>query len=113
MLAAGSVAAGPAEDLIAAAHRGDAASVHALLDKGADANAKDSNAQTALMYAVDNGNGEVISALLAKGADVNARAQDGETALMAASFAGRRDAVQLLLDKGTCGMNIKAHEPRS
>ena len=68
-----SAAAGPAEDLISAAFRGDAAAVQALLAKGADVNAKNNDGVTALMVASENGHLDVVQALLAKGAEVNAK----------------------------------------
>jgi ankyrin repeat protein len=80
--------AGSAEDLIDAAGRGDAAAVQALLAKGTDVNAKDSNGRTALIEASlynDNSHVEVVRALLAKGADVNAKDRSGTTALIEAS----------------------------
>lgn len=91
----------PAEDLISAAERGDAAVVKVLLAKGADVNAKDDGGRTALMTASDNGHLDVVKALLAKGADVNATASNGWTALMAASYNGHVDVVKTLLAKGT------------
>ncbi len=63
--------AAPPEDLFNAADGGDAATVKALLAKGADINAKANNGATALMLASQNGHIEVVQALLAKDADVN------------------------------------------
>ncbi|MGB6373780.1 MAG: ankyrin repeat domain-containing protein, partial [Methylocella sp.] len=71
----------PAEDLINAALRGDAAAVQALLAKGADVNAKMPFGWTALITASKFARLDVVQALLAKGADVNAKRIDGETAL--------------------------------
>ena len=89
--------AGPAEDLINTASRGEAAAVQALLAKGADVNAKGRNGVTALMAASENGRRDVLQTLLAKGADVNAKTNDGATALMAACQNGHSDVVQALL----------------
>ena len=95
--------AGPAEDLINAAGRGDAAAVQALLAKGADVNAmrSGSNDATPLIMASLNGHLDVVQALIAKGADVNAkRNSNGATALMLASQFGHLDVVQALLANG-------------
>ena len=93
--------AGPAEDLINTASRGEAAAVQALLAKGADVNAKGRNGVTALMAASENGHRDVVQALRSKGADVNVRAiKAGVTALIVASHNGHREVVQALLAKG-------------
>jgi len=65
--------AGPAEDLISAAERGDTAVVKALLAKGVKVNARDIYGSTALILAAGNGHLGVVRALLAKGAVVNAK----------------------------------------
>jgi uncharacterized protein len=46
--------------------------VKALLEKGADVNAKASNGATALALAAENGHAEVVKARLKKSADVDA-----------------------------------------
>ncbi len=56
-----------------AARKGDAAAVIALLDKGADVNAKFRYGATALFKAAERGNVEVVKVLLARGADVKVR----------------------------------------
>ena len=53
-------AAAPANDLISAADRADAAAVNALLTKGADVDAKDKDGRTALMLASRNGYLDVV-----------------------------------------------------
>ena len=97
---ASAAVAGPAEELINAASRGDAAAVQALLAKGAGVNAKDDVGATALIDASYNGHLEVVQALLAKGAEIDAKMNDGATALMLASQYGHLDVVQALLAKG-------------
>jgi hypothetical protein len=92
-------AAGPADDLIAAARRGDAATVQALLDKGVDVNAKDSNGCTALMQAAAGGRLTVVRLLIDKQADVNAQTTCGN-ALFFASQNGLLAIVQALLASG-------------
>ena len=55
--------------------------VKALLDKGADVNAKSKDGVTALMWASQDGHTEIVKALLIdKGADVNAKSEKGWTA---------------------------------
>jgi len=81
------------DDLVEAARHGDIASVQALLDKGADVNARDERGCTALMWASMFGYREVAQALLDKGADV------GYT-LKSASQNGHLEIVKALLMKG-------------
>jgi ankyrin repeat protein len=92
--------AGPNEDLIAAAEKGDIATVQALLAKGVDVNAKDKDGRTALMLASWKGQVEVVKELLAKSADANAKDNYGGTALMFAAQEDHTETVQALLSKG-------------
>lgn len=57
------------DQLYEAARRGDAAEVKALLDKGADVNAKFRYGATVLFKAAERGHAEVVSLLLERGAD--------------------------------------------
>lgn len=59
------------DQLWEAARGGDAAAVTALLDKGADVNAKFRYGATALFKAAERGNTEVVKVLLARGADAS------------------------------------------
>jgi outer membrane protein assembly factor BamB len=61
------------EDLWTAAKKGDATAVKALLDKGADVNAKTAYGVTALGFAADKGHLEVVKLLLEHEADVNVK----------------------------------------
>ncbi|MGO9265654.1 MAG: ankyrin repeat domain-containing protein [Candidatus Binataceae bacterium] len=84
-----------------AASSGDAPAVQALIDKGADVNAKNLAGTTPLIWASQNGHLDVVQLLLDKGADVNAKQNnDGATALMIASYFGHVDVAQALLAKG-------------
>jgi ankyrin repeat protein len=56
--------------------------VKLLLDKGANVNARNAVAETALTHASQKGNTEIVKLLLSKGADVNAKDDAGWTALM-------------------------------
>jgi len=60
----------------------DIQTVRALLDKGADVNARDWRRATALLYAAGHASHPVIEELLRRGADVNAADRFGETPLM-------------------------------
>src|SRR4051794_28863471 len=116
------------EDLLAAAKKGDAKAVKALLDKGAPANAKNPYGATALYFAVDKGHLEVVKVLLQHKADVNAKdtfykfapldwavmrgqteivkalveagAAGADGALMSAAARGNTEMVRAVLDKG-------------
>ena len=92
--------AGPNEELIKAARRGEVATVEALLAKGADVQARDTHGSTALLDATFGGHDAVVEALLARGADVQAKDNHGRTALMWASWNGHLVVVQALLAKG-------------
>jgi ankyrin repeat protein len=61
------------DQLFEAARKGDAAAVTALLDKGADVNARFRYGTTALFKAAERGNVEVVKVLLARGADVTVK----------------------------------------
>jgi ankyrin repeat protein len=73
----------------------------ALLDSGADVNARNDAGYTPLLCAARNGEGEAVRLLLERGADVNAQAEgDGATALHLAVCGGHDEAARLLL---ACG----------
>lgn len=76
--------------------------VQALLNAGADPNARDSDGNTALIKAAtENENHEVVKVLLAAGANPNIKAKEGgETALMWAAWRSNSKMVQALLEAG-------------
>jgi hypothetical protein len=72
----------------------------ALMDKGANVNAKDPAGDTVLMLAVKNGNVEMAQALMDKGANVDATDTMGNTVLMLAVKNGNVKMVQALMYRG-------------
>jgi ankyrin repeat protein len=84
--------------LRSAVRDGDLPAVQALLDGGADVNAKDEVGTTILMHAVLDADAGVVKLLLSKGADANAQNKKGATALLWALH--DPDKVKLLLDRG-------------
>jgi outer membrane protein assembly factor BamB len=89
------------ESLWAAVRNGDTKGAKALLDKGADVNAKNEIGVTALWIAASKGRPEMVKLLLDAGADVNAR--DGiwyETPLSIAVGEGHAEVVTALLRAG-------------
>jgi uncharacterized protein len=92
-----------AQPLIAAAAKGDNASVRELLGRGAKPGRAGAEGLTPLMAAAQGGHTETVRSLLDAGADVNARrggSGKGRTALIDAAGAGHVEIVRLLLAKG-------------
>ena len=92
------------DQLFEAVRKGDAAAVTAVLDKGADVNAKFRYGTTALFKAAERGNADVTKVLLERGADVNVK--DTFYRATALSWALQNDhfnVVTLLLRKGAEG----------
>jgi len=99
-----------AEELSAAARRGDAAAVKKLLDDGVDPNTKFRYEVTALIYACDHGHLDVVKVLLDHGADINVKDTFyGSTPLMLAISPAQKkkpdhtEIVKLLIAKGAQG----------
>lgn len=88
--------------LMLAASKGYEEIVRALLDNGADANAKNSinRDETALLLAAFSPHTAIVKALIDRGADVNATLDAGWTPLMLAAGAGQIDSVRLLISAG-------------
>jgi len=92
-------------ELLQAAAAGDLAQVKALLNAGADVNAKDELGWTPLMKAcfnddVDHGFPEVAQTLIDAGADIEAQIVYGTRALMLAAGRGEAGVVDVLLKAG-------------
>ncbi len=87
------------QELIARARGGDVAQVKALLDKGADPNARGGIARP-LQIAASGGRLEMMKALIDHGANVNGKSPTGGTALHAGAIQGGVDVVRFLLARG-------------
>jgi outer membrane protein assembly factor BamB len=89
------------EDLWAAARKGDAESVKALLAKGVDVDAKTEYGATALSFAADKGHVGVVKVLLDNKADLNVKDTFYKaTPLSWAVSKGHLDIAKLLVDAG-------------
>jgi ankyrin repeat protein len=71
-------------------------STKALLDHGADVNARNSGGLTALMIAAASNQAEMVSLLINSGADKNAKDENGNTALGIAQSKGNDAVIKLL-----------------
>jgi outer membrane protein assembly factor BamB len=92
------------DDLWAAARKGDAPAVKALLAQGADVNAKLRYGATALSYAADRGHLEVIKVLVEHGAALNIKDTFyNSPPLLWAAYNGHTEVVKFLLEKGSEG----------
>lgn len=92
------------EQLYEAARKGDVAEVKAVLDKGADVNAKFRYGATALFKAAERGHTEVVKLLLERGADVTVKDTFyGATALYWAMDKGHTGVVRAILAKSAEG----------
>jgi hypothetical protein len=94
------------DQLYEAVRRGDAPTVTALLDKGADVNAKFRYGATALFKAAERGHAEVVKILLARGADINVKDTFyGATAMTWAIDNEHYDVVKMLVEKDPSGVD--------
>ena len=88
------------DQMFEAVRKGDAAAVTALLDKGADVNAKFRYGQTALFKAAERGHAAVVKVLLDRGADVTVKDTFYQaTAMTWALDGGHAEVVRLLFEK--------------
>src|SRR5215210_2380546 len=90
-------------DLMTASSRGETSRVRALLEGGAQADARDIFGNTALIYAAAGGHLEVVKLLLKYGASVDLKNQVGLTASMRAAANGFTRVVELLERKQGLG----------
>ena len=89
--------------------RGEALDIPALIDRGADVNARDREGRTALLLAASSDAlpAGSIRTLLDRGADVHATTRQGQNALDFALQRGRTPVVDLLIQAGA----VKSSEP--
>ena len=101
-----------ADDIHDAAAKGDLRSVRSELDKGVNANAKNSaSAAPPLLLAALNSQTEVIKLLIAEGADLDGKDKFGNTSLHYASQHGSKVIVELLIsNKANVNMKNKGGE---
>jgi len=90
----------PSQELLDAVLAGDEEEARALLEAGADANARNDEGLSALALAAQSGHSEVAAALLELGADVDARTGLDDTPLMMAARHGDPETVEVLIDAG-------------
>ena len=94
------------DQLFEAARKGDAAAVTALLDKGAEVNAKFRYGQTALFKACERGHASVVKVLLDRGADPTVKDTFyGATARTWAIDNNHFEVVRLLFEKDPTGVD--------
>ena len=93
--------AGSYEDFFAAVKNDNAGTVKQLLQRGFDANTRDSRGQTGLMLAIREQSPKAAKALLDQpGTEIDALNQAGESALMLAALKGDLAMVRALLERG-------------
>jgi hypothetical protein len=97
-------AADLSEELFAAARKGDSEAIKALLDKGADVNARWRYDTTALLMACMRGHAGAARLLLDRGAKADVKDTFyGMTPLSAATEKGLAEIVAMLIEKGAPG----------
>ncbi|HXH73045.1 MAG TPA: ankyrin repeat domain-containing protein [Mariprofundaceae bacterium] len=91
--------------LMAAAAENHKMAVTALINGGADVNARNKLGRTALMFASNNGFASIVKELLKAGADPNLVPDDdqGMPALLAAASGGHAKVVEILMTNGADG----------
>ena len=86
--------------LMLATVKGQSSEIRALLDGGAEINARNSKGWSALRLAVSMNDPEVVQLLLESGADVNDKDREGNTVLMQAAGERSIESINLLLEHG-------------
>ncbi|MDQ4215759.1 ankyrin repeat domain-containing protein [Microbacterium sp. ASV81] len=92
--------AGGMTPLLAATKGNRVEAALALIDAGADVNAKDDIVDSTYLYAGARGHNEILQAALAHGADLRSTNRYGGTALIPASERGHLSTVKILLEAG-------------
>ncbi len=94
------------EDLLAASRQGDLAAVQALIEKGADIEAKTPYGQTPLYLATMSGHTKVVEFLLAKGAKADIQDTFYKAGLIAFAVMRKHyDTARLIIEKGGLDVN--------
>ena len=88
------------QKLVSAAAEGNAASVKALIERGAEIEVLENDGWTPLTIAAREGHLEVVKLLLEKGANVNKSEGGGHTALFWANRNHHQQVIEYLLSKG-------------
>lgn len=91
-------------ELHAAAAANDAARVTALLDAGADIDARDQDQRTPLLLATHADAIDAAAVLIARGADVNAKDRISDTPFLYAGAEGRTGILRLILATGRANL---------
>jgi hypothetical protein len=95
------VHAATADNLFAAVKSKDLTALAAMVERGADVNARNDAGQTPLMMAaMEHDSEKLIDLLIYQGADIRARDKDGMTALMYAAQKGELQNAEQLLQWG-------------
>lgn len=84
----------------------------ALVDNGADVNARDEHDRLPIHLAVSFGSTEVVEALIAAGANVNVRDKDGQSSIHLAAFFNSTKVVEALIAAGA-DVNVRNEHGRS
>ena len=87
-------------DIFYYASTGEVARVKALLDAGAEVNARGDDGGTVLHWACDRGHAALVEALLDRGAEIDAQDDDGMTPLAMAGCCEHDDIAMLLIKRG-------------
>jgi hypothetical protein len=83
-----------------AVNYGNREMVRALLDAGAEINARSSRGQTALMRLDDDATEQLVWDLVAAGAKINLRDEDRDTALILTAYYTKPEVLRALIDAG-------------
>jgi ankyrin repeat protein len=95
------------QSLLTAASRDNAAGVRVALAEGADVNARDNHAQTALLFAVQHNDLALALELIQNGADINAQALNQDTPWLLAGALGRTEMLAAILETGKVDYTIR------
>ena len=101
------------QQLIEASISGDAVRVKALLEQGANPNARDVDGRNPLTEAAWRGHTEIVKLLLQKGADPKQKKNDGQDAISIAKARGQQEALQLLAPGETISSSNSSNSSKS